>query len=162
MPGPTLLVHPATQIVSSAGQIPPIPLIGGRRRDALEHTSLLGLSAVCDKFLRELLPGLRSHVPVSCSAPHLMSTVERSLFHRQVRFRRYPSLGGRRRGALEHTSLLDLSAVCDECLRIFSPRLRRHVPVSCSAPHLISTLERSLFHPQVRFRRYPSLGERLT
>jgi hypothetical protein len=39
------------------------------------------------------------------------------LFHPQVRFRRYPTLGGRRRGTSGQTPLLRLSAVCDERLR---------------------------------------------
>ena len=117
------------------------PSLGGRRRGAKGHTPPLDLSAVCDKYLRKLSPGLQRHMPVSCSAPHLiMSTLQRSLFHPQVRFRRYPSLGGRWRGAMEQTSLLDLSAVCDEQLRelflllrkLFLSRIERQSDERCS------------------------------
>ena len=136
------------------------PSLGGRGRGDGGHTTLLDLSAVCDEFLRESLPGLRRHMPVSCSAQHFSSTLQRRLFHPQVKFRRYPSLGGRWRGARGHTPLRGLSAVCDEFLRELSPGLRRHMPVSCSAQHFSSTLQRRLFHPRVKFRRYPSLGGR--
>ena len=134
--------------------------IGGRWRGAKGYTSLLDPSAVCHEFLRELLPGLQRHMPVSSSAQRFSSSLQRRLFHPQVKFRRYPSSGGRRRGAKGYTSLLDLSAVCDEQLRELSPGLHRHMPVLCSAQRFSSSLQRRLFHPQVKFRRYPSSGGR--
>ncbi len=136
------------------------PTLGGRGRGDGGHTTLLDLSAVCDEFLRESLPGLRRHMPVSCSAQHFSFTLQRRLFHLRVKFRRYPSLGGRWRSAREHTPLRGLSAVCDEFLRESLPGLRRDMPVSCSAQRFSFTLQRRLFHPRVKFRRYPTLGGR--
>ncbi len=56
-------------------------------------------------------------MPVSCAVHHFSSTPKHNLFHPQVKFRRYPTLGGWRRGASAQIFLLELSAVCDEKLR---------------------------------------------